>query len=246
MHLSRTRIPAPDTPLRNITIAAVRGPSQALHSRRGKQKMTRMCPGPDKTRSAPGRRLAVMVSGSGRTLLNLLERTRDGRLHAEVVLVIASRECPGAEHGRAATVPTVVRPGVIPAHELDTLLRAHDADWLVLAGYLHKVDIPGRMRGRAVNIHPALLPGHGGPGMYGKRVHRAVLEAGDTLSGCTVHLCDEEYDRGPIVLQRACPVEPEDTPETLAARVFELEREAYPEALELLMSGRVTSAGTDA
>jgi phosphoribosylglycinamide formyltransferase-1 len=94
-----------------------------------------------------------------------------------------------------------------------------------------------------VNIHPALLPDFGGPGMYGHHVHEAVLASGCSSSGCTVHLCDPEYDRGPIVLQKSCPVLPGDTADTLAARVFDLECEAYPEALELLFARRVKNTG---
>lgn len=191
------------------------------------------------TSDAQDRRLAVAVSGSGRTLQNLLHRIDAGLLRASIVLVIASRECRGADRARERRIPTLVIPDPIPIDALDNLLATHDVNWLVLAGFLKRIPIPPRLRGRVVNIHPALLPKFGGFGMYGHRVHQAVLQAAEKESGCTVHLCDEEYDRGPIVLQRKCPVLPTDTVETLAARVFELEKEAYPEALELLMSGRV-------
>lgn len=182
-------------------------------------------------------RLAVMLSGGGRTLENLLAVMRRAELAAAVPLVIASRECPGAEIARAAGIQTHVIPGVIPAPRLAELLAPARVDWLVLAGYLKLVDIPAPYRGRVVNIHPALLPRHGGPGMHGTRVHEAVLAAGDRESGCTVHYCDEAFDTGGIILQRRCPVYPSDTPETLAARVFALEREAYPQALRGLVEG---------
>ncbi len=134
-------------------------------------------------------------------------------------------------------MPTLVVPGRIPAQKLETVLREHRIDWVVLAGYLKLVDIPPAFNGRVVNIHPALLPKHGGPGLYGHFVHEAVLKAGDKVSGCTVHLCDSRYDTGPIVLQREVPVLPGDTPDSLAARVFEAEREAFPQALRKLLSG---------
>jgi phosphoribosylglycinamide formyltransferase 1 len=185
-------------------------------------------------------RLAVMLSGSGRTLLNLLEAARSGRLDATVELVIASRECLGAERARRAGLEELVVPGEIPADRLGAILAEHRIDWVALAGYLKLVAIPPRYRGRIVNIHPALLPAFGGPGMYGHLVHEAVLRAGAAVTGCTVHLCDEAYDRGPIVLQKTCPVLPGDTPETLAARVFALECEAYPAALQQLIEGRAS------
>jgi formyltetrahydrofolate-dependent phosphoribosylglycinamide formyltransferase len=183
-------------------------------------------------------RLAVMLSGSGRTLLNLLEQIRSGSLAAVIPLVIASRECLGAERGRQAGLSVRVIPGVIPAERLEAVLREHAIEWVVLAGYLRLIKIPRAYQGRIVNIHPALLPSFGGPAMYGDRVHEAVLRSRATTSGCTVHMVDEQYDHGPIILQRTCPVLPGDTAHTLADRVFALEREAYPEALRRLISGR--------
>ncbi len=188
----------------------------------------------------PPARLAVMLSGSGRTLVNLLDRIADGTLGAEVPLVIASRECPGAQRARDRGVPEVlVMPGEIPAERLGSLLRGNAINWVVLAGYLKMVHIPAVYEGRVVNIHPALLPRFGGAGMHGDRVHEAVLAEGESESGCTVHLCDAEYDHGPIILQKRCPVLPGDTPRTLADRVFALECEAYPEALQLLIESSV-------
>jgi phosphoribosylglycinamide formyltransferase-1 len=183
-----------------------------------------------------------MLSGSGRTLLNLVAAIQDGRLAARIELVITSREGLGVERAREAGLPVVIVPGVIPEARLRELLREHRIDWVVLAGYLKLVEIPAEYRGRVVNIHPALLPRHGGEGMYGERVHEAVLAAGDAVSGCTVHLCDEAYDRGRVLLQKTCPVLPGDTAETLARRVFALECEAYPEALQKLISGRSSRA----
>ncbi|MEQ9095950.1 MAG: phosphoribosylglycinamide formyltransferase [Phycisphaerales bacterium] len=182
-------------------------------------------------------RLLALLSGGGRTLMNLLGEIEAGRLRATVSGVIASRPCPGVERAQARGLPTRIIRGVIPARELEALVSEHDASWVVLCGYLQRLEIPASLEGRVVNIHPALLPKFGGPGMYGDRVHRAVLEAGEAESGCTVHLCDAEYDSGPIVLQARCPVLPDDTVETLAARVFEVECKAYPKALAMLLSG---------
>jgi folate-dependent phosphoribosylglycinamide formyltransferase PurN len=175
-----------------------------------------------------------MLSGGGRTMVNLCEAIERGELAAEIGLVVASKECGGAERARERGLATVVMPGVIAAERLGGVLRAHRIDWVVLAGYLKRVAIPEGYHGRVVNIHPALLPDFGGEGMYGGRVHRAVLASGARHSGCTVHLCDAEYDRGPIVLQRTCPVLPGDDEAALAARVFEEEKRAYPEALRRL------------
>jgi folate-dependent phosphoribosylglycinamide formyltransferase PurN len=188
-------------------------------------------------------RLGVFLSGSGRTLLNLVDHIRRGRLRASIPLVVASKECLGAQRARELGIHTEVIPGDIDADRLLALCRDHAIDWVVLAGYLRLLPVPPPLVGRMVNIHPALLPNFGGPGMYGHRVHQAVLAAKCPVSGCTVHLCDPHYDRGPIILQKTCPVFPDDTPDTLAARVFELECETYPEALELLFSNGVKGSG---
>lgn len=188
---------------------------------------------------APG--LLALLSGGGRTLLNLLDHIEAGELRARVSGVIASRPCVGVERAQSRGLKTQIIPGVIPAEKLLELVRAHDASWVVLCGYLQRIDVPDELAGRIVNIHPALLPKFGGPGMYGDRVHRAVLDAGMAESGCTVHLCDAEYDTGPIVLQERCPVLPDDTVETLAARVFEVECRAYPKALATLLARNIAS-----
>jgi phosphoribosylglycinamide formyltransferase-1 len=182
--------------------------------------------------------LAVLLSGSGRTLLNLDDRIASGDLSATIDLVIASRESLGAQRARERGLDTRIIPGRIPSPQLLALLREKKIDWVVLAGYLKLLDIPPEYAGRVVNIHPALLPNFGGPGMYGDSVHEAVIRSGAKVSGCTVHLCDAEYDRGPIVLQLTCPVLPGDDAHTLAARVFELELQAYPRALRMLIARR--------
>lgn len=184
-------------------------------------------------------RLAGLISGGGRTLLNILDHIDSGSLSATVPLVIASKECAGAQRCRDRGLHVEVIPGRIPAPLLQSLLDHHRIDWVVLAGYLKLIDIPHAYEGRVVNIHPALLPRHGGPGMYGHFVHEAVLKSGDSESGCTVHLCDARYDSGPTLLQKRCPVLPGDTPDTLAARVFECELQAYPLALRGLIDGTI-------
>lgn len=192
-------------------------------------------------------RLLVLLSGSGRTLENLLDRIDRGELPARVVAVIANKDCGGLEKARARSIPAQIIPGTIPPPAFDELVAHHRADWVVLAGYLKLVPVTPATRGRIVNIHPSLLPAFGGPGMHGMKVHQAVIDAfarGEvTESGCTVHLADERFDTGPVILQKRCPVKPTDDAAQLAARVFTLELDAYPEALRLLIEGRVP-AGT--
>ena len=188
-------------------------------------------------------RLGVLLSGGGRTMCNLHDATRDGRLDAELALVVASRDGLGAERARERGLTTVVEPGVLSPERLDRLVEEHRLDWIVLAGYLRLVPMTARVRGRVVNIHPALLPAHGGPGMHGDRVHAAVLEAGDTTSGCTVHLCDDCYDTGPVLAQSKCDVFPDDDVRTLAERVFALELELYPRTLQRLIAGEIRVGG---
>jgi phosphoribosylglycinamide formyltransferase-1 len=177
-------------------------------------------------------RLAVLLSGSGRTLQNLIDRIAAGSLRATVALVVSDRpDAFGLERARRAGLPTHVERD--PAR-IWQLVREHDADIVCLAGYLRLLPIdPEFADGRVLNIHPALLPAFGGKGMYGDHVHRAVLAAGATESGCTVHVCNDRYDEGAVVLQSRVPVLRDDTPDTLAARVFAAECEAYPAAIAL-------------
>jgi phosphoribosylglycinamide formyltransferase-1 len=177
-----------------------------------------------------------MISGGGRTLTNLKRACDAGEIPARIVGVVASRECPGVEAASGLGIPARVVAGEISAAELQRLAVEFGASWVVLAGYLRKLAIPRGLEGRVVNIHPALLPKFGGAGMYGMHVHRAVLAAGERVSGCTVHFCDGEYDEGATILQRQCPVLPGDTAETLAARVFEVECRTYPEALRMVLA----------
>ena len=183
-------------------------------------------------------RLAVLLSGAGRTLDNLLERIRAGRLAAEVMVVVSSRpDVRGVRIAESAGVPvTVLPPAGRPLEDWSAEIFAacHDADLVVMAGFLHLVRIPVGFAGRVINIHPSLLPAFGGKGFHGMHVHRAVLDRGCTVSGCTVHLVDDEYDHGRILLQKTVPVLPDDAPESLAARVFAAECDALPEAIARL------------
>jgi formyltetrahydrofolate-dependent phosphoribosylglycinamide formyltransferase len=189
-------------------------------------------------------RIAVLASGRGSNLEALMEALA-ARGDAEIVLVASDRaEAQALDRARARGIEAAV---VAPADEndlLELLARAR-IDWLVLAGYLRRVP-PGvvrRYRNRILNIHPALLPAHGGKGMYGERVHRAVLEAGEKTSGASVHLVDEEYDRGPVLAQAEVPVEPGDTPATLAARVLEAEHRLLPAVVIAAVEGRIRVEG---
>ena len=173
-------------------------------------------------------RVAVLVSGGGTNLQALLDTLHDSPI-ARIARVISSRPDAGAlERARRAGVPTtVLRDAGDPAEVLSALAGAQ---LVVLAGYLKLVhaSVVARFRGRIINIHPALLPGFGGAGMYGRRVHEAVLASGAKESGATVHFVDEEFDRGAIIAQEKVPIEAGDTPDTLAARVLEAEHRLLP------------------
>ena len=175
--------------------------------------------------------VAVLVSGGGTNLEALLDALRDSAV-ARVVRVVASGAGAGAlERARRARVPTVVLQDPADPAEIGTAVG--DARLAVLAGYVKQIPpaAVARLRWRAINIHPALLPAFGGPGMYGRRVHAAVLASGAALSGATVHYVDEEYDRGPIIAQWPVPVRPDDSPDTLAARVLEVEHRLLPQVV---------------
>lgn len=195
---------------------------------------------------SPRARLVVMLSGGGRTALNLLDAIAAGTLRADMVGAIASRPCAGVDRLIARAVPVEILTGEIPAHMLGARLASLRADLVALCGYMRYINVPPGFEGRILNIHPALLPKHGGPGFYGSRVHEAVIRAGERRSGCTVHLVDAQYDHGPIVLQRACDIPPGETPQTLAARVFALECATYPEALQLVIDRLVSRSGAGA
>ncbi|MFO0817960.1 MAG: phosphoribosylglycinamide formyltransferase [Pirellulales bacterium] len=193
---------------------------------------------------------AVLISGGGTTLRNLLVRRAAGDLPLEVRLVVSSSpKAKGLVYASEAGIPSVVLARADFADDaaygtavFDACRRA-EVDWVVMGGFLKFVPIPEDFANRVVNIHPALIPAFCGAGMYGHHVHEAVLEYGAKVSGCTVHFVDNQYDHGPIISQRVVPVLEGDTPDMLAARVFEAECEAYPEALRLLAAGRVRVVG---
>ncbi|MFN6105937.1 MAG: phosphoribosylglycinamide formyltransferase [Planctomycetaceae bacterium] len=191
-------------------------------------------------------RLGVLISGGGTTLLNFLEAMHRGELAAEVPFVIASRgDCRGVERSRSRGLRCeVIERRAFPdvasfSKAIFDTLRTAQVDLVTLAGFLSLIEIPDDFLGRVMNIHPALIPAFCGHGFYGHHVHEAVLTRGCKLSGCTVHFADNHYDQGPIILQQAVPVLDADTPETLAARVFEAECSVYPEAIRLFAAGRL-------
>jgi phosphoribosylglycinamide formyltransferase-1 len=178
--------------------------------------------------------VAVFVSGGGTNLQALIDALR-GSPVARITRVIASRpDAPALERAQRAAISTIVLAH--PDDPAEIVTAVGDAGLVVLAGYLKRIPpaAVARLRWRVINIHPALLPGFGGPGMYGHRVHAAVLASGATRSGATVHYVDEEYDRGPIIAQWPVPVLPNDTPDTLAARVLEVEHRLLPRVVEEL------------
>lgn len=191
-------------------------------------------------------RAVILISGSGTTMENLLQRAEDGSCHIEPVGVVSSKEgVAGIARAQKYGVPVQVVPrkdyldAVAFSRYVFKMVNAVQPDVVLLAGFLSYLHIPERYRGKVLNIHPSLLPKFGGKGMYGLKVHEAVINAGETETGCTVHYVDEEYDHGPIILKRKVAVETGDTPETLQARVMEAEREAYPEAVNLYAEKRL-------
>jgi len=195
-------------------------------------------------------RLGVLLSGGGRTVINILEYIKQGKLNAEVAVVISSRSTvAGVERARNAglNVKIIRKKDYLDIDEfskrIEEELVAANVDLVIQAGWLCLWKIPARYENRVMNIHPALLPSFGGQGMWGHHVHEAVLAAGCKVSGCTVHFCTNEYDKGPIIVQRTCEVKEEDTPDTLAVRVFEQECIAYPQAIRLFAEGRILVQG---
>lgn len=191
-------------------------------------------------------RLGVLISGGGRTLINILEYIKKGKLNAEIPLVISSRSTvAGFERAKATGLNVkIIRKKDYPdidefSKEIVNQLCSFDIELVIQAGWLCLWKIPPAYDNRVMNIHPALLPSFGGKGMYGHHVHEAVLQTGCKVSGCTVHFCTNEYDKGPIIVQRCCPVEDEDDADTLAARVFEQECIAYPQAINLFAEDKL-------
>ena len=190
--------------------------------------------------------VAVLISGGGTTLKNLIEQISTGQLNVAISLVISSNhQAGGLKFAREAGIPNlVIEQNNFPdqdafSREIFGRCRAAGVDLVVMGGFLKRLTIPEDFKNRVINIHPALIPAFCGTGFYGHRVHEAVLEYGVKLSGCTVHFADNQYDHGPVILQKAVPVLDGDTPDSLAARVFTAECEAYPEAVQLIAEGRV-------
>lgn len=194
-------------------------------------------------------RVAVLLSGSGTTLENLIERQAKGQLDIEIAVVISSKpKAFGLERARRHGIAARAVERRACADEqafndaMHSVLDEYRPDLVVLAGFLSRLELRG-YAGRTINIHPALIPAFCGKGYYGERVHQAVLESGVKLTGVTVHFCDDEYDTGPIILQEAVPVEDDDSVETLAHRVQAKERELYPRAIQLVAEGRLRVEG---
>lgn len=195
-------------------------------------------------------RIAVLISGGGTTLRNFIEKIAAGQLPVEIGLVVSSSSTSrGLQFASDASIPSAVveRKAFgsqdMFSREIFERCRQQKIDLVVMAGFLKRITVPDDYVDRVVNIHPALMPAFCGEGFYGHHVHESVLNYGAKVSGCTVHFADNEYDHGPVILQKAVPVLDDDTPDTLAARVFEAECEAYPEALRLLAEGRVKIEG---
>jgi phosphoribosylglycinamide formyltransferase-1 len=199
------------------------------------------------TAHADRRRVTVLASGGGRSLDNLAQRVKSGALDAELVSLVCDRSKAGvldvaARHGIESVV---IRPKDFAAPEefsraVFARIEAARTRLVVLAGFLRHLLIPKAWLGHVINIHPSLLPRHGGPGYFGEHVHRAVLAAGDAESGCTVHFVDDHYDNGPQILQKRVPVLAGDDVHTLAARVFAAECEALPEAVARVLTDTVS------
>jgi formyltetrahydrofolate-dependent phosphoribosylglycinamide formyltransferase len=199
-------------------------------------------------------KLAVLISGSGRTLKNFIDLAAEGELPVDVRLVISSTaNASGLKFAEEAGIPArIIQRGdftdgsagdIAYGEAIFSACRDSHVDYVAMAGFLKLAPLPADFFGRVLNIHPALIPAFCGTGMYGHRVHQAVLDAGVKVTGCTVHFVDNQYDHGPIIWQQPVPVFDDDTADTLAARVFEVEKEAYPHVLRLLAAGRIRLDG---
>ena len=176
--------------------------------------------------------LAVLLSGSGRTLDNFHARIEDGTLAARIRVVVSNnRKALGLEKAKNYGYPAFFAPDNAAINDI---LAGYDINLVALAGYLKLYAPPPHLAKNVLNIHPALIPAFCGPGFYGHHVHEAVKARGCTVSGCTVHFADEHYDAGPIVLQRCVPLDENDNADDIAARVFAAECEAYPAAINLV------------
>jgi phosphoribosylglycinamide formyltransferase 1 len=193
-------------------------------------------------------RVVFLLSGSGTTLENLLERIDAGEVPATVVAVVSDRPSAGGlERARRRGIAAAAVPWRGDQAAFDAAMEAavspHRPDVVVMGGFLRLWRLPRSLHGRALNVHPSLLPSFGGKGLYGERVHQAVLDAGAKVSGCTVHLVDDEYDRGPIVAQEVVAVLDDDTAATLGQRVQAAERALFPKCVRWFLEGRLQVEG---
>jgi phosphoribosylglycinamide formyltransferase-1 len=199
--------------------------------------------------TSPPIRLGVCASGGGTTLQNLIDQIRSKKLRAQIVQVVASRPRIGAiAKADAAGIPLALanrsaKTAADFSRSVFDPIRHSKADLVVLGGFLSLLEIPPDYAGKVINIHPSLIPAFCGKGFHGPAVHKAVIESGVKVSGCTVHFADATYDTGPVILQRTVPVLDDDTPEVLAARVFKAECQALPEAIALYADGRLRVDG---
>jgi formyltetrahydrofolate-dependent phosphoribosylglycinamide formyltransferase len=191
-----------------------------------------------------------LISGSGRTLKNFIDLAVEGQLPIDIKLVISSNPSAGGlDFAREAGLLTKIlqrrdfESDQAYGDAIFDACREAGVDYVAMAGFLKLAPVPDVFAGRVLNIHPALIPSFCGHGMYGHRVHQAVLDAGVKVTGVTVHFVDNQYDAGPIIWQQPVPVFDDDDAESLAARVFEVEKEAYPQVLRLLAAGRVKLEG---
>ena len=193
-----------------------------------------------------GNKIAVLISGGGTTLKNLIQWRTEQKLNAQIELVISNNpNAAGLEYAAEADIPHLV----ISHKEFETIsafsnaifsaIQSANIDLVVMGGFLHRLAIPSAYENRVINIHPSLIPAFCGKGFYGQKVHQAVIDYGCKLSGCSVHYVDDQYDHGPIIAQETVPVKTTDTAETLAKRVFEKECEVYPTIINAIVKGNV-------
>ncbi len=195
-------------------------------------------------------RVAILISGSGRTLKNFVDLATEETLPLDIRLVVSSTpQAGGLQHaGKAGIASQIIQRSEYTSSEkygevVFNACREAEVEYVLMAGFLKLVPVPADFEGRVLNIHPSLIPSFCGHGMYGNRVHQAVLDYGAKVTGCTVHFVDNQYDAGPIIWQQPVPVFDDDTADTLAARVFEAEKEAYPHVLKLLAAGKIAQEG---
>lgn len=194
--------------------------------------------------------IAVLISGNGKTLQNFIDCIKSGSLPAKIQIVISSNPyAKGLERAKINAIPTAVvsRSSYKDVNSFSEAitkkLEEYPVELITLAGFMHLYKIPDTYSGRVMNVHPGLIPAFCGHGYYGHKVHEAVIRYGAKVSGCTVHFADNVYDNGPIIIQRTTPVFDDDTPDTLAERVFKEECTAYPEAIRLFAEGRLKREG---